>query len=106
MEPRGVVEGECLRELSLPFSVREERPVEALLTPLVLSASLCWALLLRSFECERLWWPGLRTSKAFLRADMAAVVCGGLAVVPSFEISCCWYRTLRSGTEEGTGAES
>ena len=71
MEPRGVLEGECLREWSLPLSVREESPVEVLLTPLVLSASLCWALLPRSFECERLW-PGLRTSKAFLRADMAA----------------------------------
>jgi len=68
-----VVEGECLREL--PLSVMEERPVEALLTPLVLSASLCWVLLLRSWERERLWWPGLRTSKAFLRADMAAFVC-------------------------------
>lgn len=37
-------------------------------------------------------------------------VCGGLAVVPSFEISCwCCYFTLRSGsggTEEGTGAGS
>jgi hypothetical protein len=66
-----VLPGECLREL-LPLSVREERPVEVLLTPLVLSASLCWALLLRSCERERLWWPGLRTSKAFLRADMAA----------------------------------
>ena len=54
MEPRGVVEGECLRELSLPLSVRDERPVEALLTPLVLSASLCWALPLRSRDCERL----------------------------------------------------
>lgn len=74
MEPRGVVDGECLRELSLPLSVREERPVEVLLTPLVLSASLCWVLLVRSRELERLWWPGLRTSKAFLRADMAAVV--------------------------------
>ena len=40
-----------------------------LLTPL--SASLCWALLVRSLEEERLWW-GLRTSKAFLSADMAA----------------------------------
>lgn len=54
MEPRGVVEGECLRELSLPLSVRDERPVEVLLTPLVLSASLCWALPLRSRDCERL----------------------------------------------------
>ena len=54
MEPRGVPEGECLREPSPPFSVRDERPVEALLTPLVLSASLCWVLLVRSRDCERL----------------------------------------------------
>lgn len=55
MEPRGVAPGECLRELSPPFNVRDERPVEVLLTPLVLSASL-WVLLVvpRSRECERL----------------------------------------------------
>jgi hypothetical protein len=49
-----------------------DKPVEALLTPPVLSASLCWVLPVRSLEDERLWWPGLRTSKAFLSADMAA----------------------------------
>ena len=69
--------------------------MDVLLTPL--SASLCWALLVRSLEEERLWW-GLRTSKAFLSADMAAgcewasgleswwglLAVGELAVVASF----------------------
>jgi hypothetical protein len=87
-----VLPGECLRELP-PLSVRDEKPVEVLLTPLVLSASLWTALLLRSCERERLW-PGLRTSKAFLRADMTAVCWeGGVrsAAVPSFEICCCYW---------------
>jgi len=53
MEPRGVLPGECFLE---PPPLREsaDKPVEALLTPPVLSASLCWVLLLRSLERERL----------------------------------------------------
>ena len=74
MEPRGVLPGEPPLTL-----VWEEKPVEVLLTPPVLSVSLCWVLALwslRSWELERLW-PDLRFSKAFLSDDMAAA--GGAA---------------------------
>ena len=96
-----MVEGECLREL--PLSVMEERPVEALLTPLVLSASLCWVLLLRSWERERLWWPGLRTSKAFLRADMAAFVCWVGSDTKLEGVTFWWWWWRDCGSQQQTG---